>query len=196
MGYGWLPRVTRMNCIRYMCPVFIFHVLLSVRVNCTARIWTVTDGISSTSFGAQKGKWNTQKQSPSMGLGTLDIQKWSAGIVSYTSWPLLLAFLFVLVLFLFLCSVAGNASLNIISHRHDHHHHHHHQLPLSIYQHSRVPGEWVYCFCYLLIIICIPHLFHVCVFCASSIRIVSLPCFSSPCVHNFYGSEDAKWGGV
>ncbi|RAH47603.1 uncharacterized protein BO95DRAFT_81054 [Aspergillus brunneoviolaceus CBS 621.78] len=66
---------------------------------------------------------------------------------------------------LLLCAVTGNASLNIISDRHDHHHH---QLSLSIYQHSRVPGEWVYCFCCLLILTCIPRLFYVMCVCVST----------------------------
>ncbi|RAL07981.1 uncharacterized protein BO97DRAFT_229731 [Aspergillus homomorphus CBS 101889] len=162
-----------MNCIRYMCPVLIFFVSVFRRLSCLDlkghhhRLFNVT--------WCSRGKRNTQKYSPDMVSGeTLDIQKWSAGIVSYTYWPLFfclscssLSSSSSSFFFLHLCSVAGNASLNIISNRHDHHRHphpHHHQLSLSIYQHSRVPGEWVYCFYRLLIITCIPRLFHVCVF--------------------------------
>ncbi|RAK74271.1 uncharacterized protein BO72DRAFT_210836 [Aspergillus fijiensis CBS 313.89] len=92
---------------------------------------------------------------------------------------------------LLLCAVTGNASLNIISDRHDHHHH---QLSLSIYQHSRVPGEWVHCFCCLLILTCIPRLFYVMCVCVSTTEktpFFFLPCYSIPRFHNFYKRENA-----
>ncbi|RAH76803.1 hypothetical protein BO86DRAFT_238617 [Aspergillus japonicus CBS 114.51] len=97
---------------------------------------------------------------------------------------------------LLLCAVTGHASLNIISDRHDHHHH---QLLLSIYQHSRVPGEWG-----LLLLLSAHHYLHTsivfmsCVFvclCACTTRrkppYFLLPCDSIPRFHNFYRRENA-----
>ncbi|PYH80462.1 hypothetical protein BO82DRAFT_107478 [Aspergillus uvarum CBS 121591] len=149
-----------MNCIRYMCPVlhllrstfffFFFHGLHCQDLEGYQHLF-------ATSLCAQNGKRNTQKHPPNMVRGDPRYTKRSRHCLLYILAPFL-AFSLDCCSILLLCAVTGHASLNIISDRHDHHHH---QLSLSIYQHSRVPGEWVYCFCCLLIITCIPRLFYV-----------------------------------